>query len=958
MRLLLVTVAVLLALGATIAVVWQKRRAEDQRIRAAIEKARADRKAGRATAAARLLAPIEAERSGRSDVLLELGLAEADRGRLAAAMYAWEQIPASSPDFPSAATCQAQVEILRGRFEVAETLLLQALGATNVGLIDARDALVRLLRSEGRFAEARRHYLDGMDEAPELVSFLRRLHRLDVEPFASEGIRLYLDKAARQAPEDDRVWLGRAHLETRLGRLDEASRWIEACLKRRPDDPAVWSARLEWAKAAGRPDVALACLPHVPADRARALELRAWFAAHRRDLDDERKALEELIQLDPSLPTALTRLAELSVLAGHPEDAVRYRTRKDERDRNLYKYENILASSEAASKAGDLARISAALGWKFEADCWKAVASGQPSSHPRPPKPEPGVLADLLPILSAVAATKATPAAPPTSASVTFVDDAEAKGLKFVHSNGDPGGLMIPPVTFSGGVGLLDYDGDGWLDVYCVQGGTYPPRPDPAGVGDRLYRNRGDGSFEDVTDAAKLGGDRGYGHGVSVGDYDNDGRPDLFVTRWRTYSLYRNRGDGTFEDVTESVGFGGDRDWPTSSAFADLDNDGDLDLYVCHYLRWDENDTRACIDPKSPAVYHCNPRDFPALPDHVFRNDGGKFVDVTSEAGFVDPDGRGLGVLAADLDDDGRVELFVANDTSANYLFRNLGGFRFEEVGLASGVAANAGGGFQAGMGVASGDLNGDGLPDLAVTNFYNESTTFFRNLGGGFFSDATAAVGLAAPSRFLLGFGVSFLDANADGFLDLMTVNGHVHDGRPQFPYTMPAQLLLGNAQGRLTDVTQAAGDPFKVLRLGRGLAVGDLDNDGRVDALVLSQNEPVAYFHNRPQPGQTSGHHVTLRLLGRESNKDAVGARVTLTSAGRPRLIQRIGGGSYQSASDPRLHFGLGDSTKVDKVEVKWPSGRVDLYENLAADTGHLLQEGDPTPHPLPGWKAPATP
>ncbi len=290
----------------------------------------------------------------------------------------------------------------------------------------------------------------------------------------------------------------------------------------------------------------------------------------------------------------------------------------------------------------------------------------------------------------------------------------------------------------------------------------------------------------------------GFGHGVAVGDIDNDGHADLFVTRWRSYALYHNKGDGTFEDFTREAGLGGDRDWPTSAALADLDGDGDLDLYVCHYFKWNEKENRSCVDPSDPAIYRCLPLDFEALPDHLFRNDGGRFVDVTREAGIVDINGRGLGVLAADLDDDGRIDLFVANDMTANYLFRNLGGFRFEEIAQTAGVAASASGSYQAGMGVACGDLDGDGRLDLAVTNFYNESTTFFQNLGAGFFTDQTAAIGLAAPSRYVLGFGISFVDANNDGSLDLITANGHVHDGRPQYPWKMPVQLYLGDGRGK----------------------------------------------------------------------------------------------------------------------------------------------------------------
>src|SRR5262249_17705416 len=272
----------------------------------------------------------------------------------------------------------------------------------------------------------------------------------------------------------------------------------------------------------------------------------------------------------------------------------------------------------------------------------------------------------------------------------------------------------------------------------------------------------------------------------------------------------------------------------TWSALADLDGDGDLDLYVCHYAAWDLANPRICRDPKTQAYLNCSPLLAEALPDRLFRNDRGRFVDVTAGSGIVDRDGRGLGVALADLDADGRVDLFVANDSSANFLFRNLGGMRFEETAHAAGVAGNASGNYQAGMGVAAGDLDGDGLIDLAVTNFFGESTTFYRNLGGGLFTDATSTVGLAVPSRHLLGFGVAFRGGNGGGRLDLVSANGHVNDLRPNFPYLMPAQLLLGGSDGRLTDVSGIAGAPWRMPRMGRGLAVGDLDNDGRLDVLI----------------------------------------------------------------------------------------------------------------------------
>jgi len=426
---------------------------------------------------------------------------------------------------------------------------------------------------------------------------------------------------------------------------------------------------------------------------------------------------------------------------------------------------------------------------------------------------------------------------------------------------------------------------------------------------------------------------------VTVGDYDNDGHPDLFVTRWRSYALYHNRGDGTFEDATSAAGLGGDRDWPTSSAFGDLDGDGDLDLYVCHYSTWNPQTSPPCPHPGRPGEYsYCGPRVFPSTQDHLFRNDGGHFVDVSEQAGVkaADVEGRGLGVVIADLDDDGKPDIFVANDLTANFLFRNQGGMRFQESGWESGVAANAGGGFLAGMGVACGDLDGDGLIDLAVTNFYGESTTFYQNLGGGQFSDRTAAIGLAAPSRYLLGFGTAFWDADNDGRLDIATANGHVNDLSPNIPFAMPAQLLL--SRGRLLDVTRYAGACWNQPRLGRGLAVGDLDNDGRLDVLIVSEGAPLAYFHNQGP----CGNALSLKLVAAAgSNRDAHGARVIVTCGGVRRVALRFGGGSFLSASSDRLHFGLGRHDLAEDAEIHWPSGRVEHYRSLKPGA-YRIREG----------------
>jgi enediyne biosynthesis protein E4 len=278
----------------------------------------------------------------------------------------------------------------------------------------------------------------------------------------------------------------------------------------------------------------------------------------------------------------------------------------------------------------------------------------------------------------------------------------------------------------------------------------------------------------------------------------------------------------------------------------------------------------------------------------------------------------------------------------------------FEEVAESSGLAGNGKGGFQAGMGVACGDLDGDGRPDLGVTNFYNESMTFYHNLGGGVFADHTAAVGLAVPTRYRLGFGTAFLDVDNDGHLDIAIANGHIDDFRPEIPYAMPAQLFVGSEGGQLTDVSDRAGPPWQASRVGRGLAKGDLDNDGRIDILLVGQDGPLAYFHNRT----AGGHSLTLRLEGRTSNRDAVGARVTIVASGRRQVAWRSGGGSYQSASDPRLHLGLGNADRIETLEVAWPSGQVDRFGPLAADTGYLVREGQASAVPLAGFPRPSGP
>ena len=403
------------------------------------------------------------------------------------------------------------------------------------------------------------------------------------------------------------------------------------------------------------------------------------------------------------------------------------------------------------------------------------------------------------------------------------------------------------------------------------------------------------------------------------------------------------------------AGLGGDRDWPTSAAWADLDNDGDLDLYVCHYLKWDAANPPLCGKSDQPETGHsyCDPRTFPALPDHVFRNDGGRFVDVTEEAGIVDRDGRGLGVVAADLDGDGKVDLFVANDTTANYFFRNRGGFRFAEKGEESGLAASATGGYLAGMGVACGDLDGDGRIDLAVTNFFGESTTLYHNHGGGIFSDRSTG---SRPRR------ADSLQCSASGWprSTPTTTAGSTWprptatstDYRPSLPSRCTRSSSSATARAGSSTSRTAPGRPGRSSGWVAAWPSATWTTTAALDVLLVAQNAPLALFRNRVR--RSSGPFPDAGAGGDRSNRDGVGAQVTVTASGRTVVAARFGGGSYLSASDPRLHFGLGAAPEVDRVEVIWPSGRRDRYEGLAADAGYRLREGDPTPIP---WPASAT-
>lgn len=498
--------------------------------------------------------------------------------------------------------------------------------------------------------------------------------------------------------------------------------------------------------------------------------------------------------------------------------------------------------------------------------------------------------------------------------------------------------------SMSGGVGFIDYNNDGWIDIFLVNGSTLEAeRKKINGASDRLYRNNGDGTFTDVTEQAGVK-DSSWGMGVCVGDVNNDGFDDLYVTNFGPNVLYLNNRDGTFRDFSRESKTD-DPAWSSSAAFGDYDRDGDLDLYVSNYLEFDVGR----LPQDSPLCRYrgikvqCGPRGLVPAPDRFYENLGdGRFIDVTAKSGIARAKPYyGLGVVWGDYDNDADLDIFVANDSTPNYLFRNNGDKTFEEVALLAGVALSEDGREQAGMGVDFADYDNDGDLDLTVTNFSEDYNTLYRNEGDGSFSDISYAVGFGEVTWPFLGWGTQFVDLDLDGWQDLVVANGHVYpevDAHQLGTTYRQRNLLFRNVIGRkFEEVGRQAGSGWQTVESNRGLAAGDIDNDGQMDLLIASLDTAPLLLRNQNK----SGKWVLLKLKGTRSNRSAVGARLTLRAGGQTQIREIKSGGSYQSQSDLRVHFGLGLSTKVDELQVRWPSGKVQKLTDIEANKIHVLEE-----------------
>ncbi len=539
------------------------------------------------------------------------------------------------------------------------------------------------------------------------------------------------------------------------------------------------------------------------------------------------------------------------------------------------------------------------------------------------------------------------PATDMAAAEGRYVDVTQAFGIDFRHEHGGSGEKFLPE-TMGSGAAWLDFDRDGWLDLYLVNSAPLPGYAPKAPPRNHLYRNVGGKRFENVTERAGVG-DTGYGMGAFAADYDGDGDPDLYVTNLGSNVLYRNEGDGTFRDVTDSAGLG-NKFWGTAASWFDADGDGLLDLYLTNYVYFSVmGRPDPCGDPKPGWRTYCPIDFYRAQPDVLYRNRGdGTFEDITEAAGLVvEEPGKGLGCVATDLDDDGDLDLFVANDGTPNFLFLNRGDGTFEDATLISGVGYNALGKTEACMGVAAGDLDGDGDFDLFATNFSNESNTLWQNEGGGVFEDSTARFGLATSSLPLLGFGTAAIDVDQDGWLDLVVANGHILDNvnlyYQNIEFAEPNLLYLARPnETRVTfeEVGARYGEGFRRPEPSRGLAVADWDNDGDWDLLITNSNQAPTLLRN-----DSPRRHgfVRLRLRGTSGNRDAIGARVIAEVSGRSQHFEVRAGESYLSTHDPRILIGLGTASQIDRLEVQWPGGGRQVLRDVPAGSVQVIEETD---------------
>ena len=535
------------------------------------------------------------------------------------------------------------------------------------------------------------------------------------------------------------------------------------------------------------------------------------------------------------------------------------------------------------------------------------------------------------------------PTSPPESSPVTFRDITQKAGIHFVHNNAAFGKKYLPE-TMGPGVAFIDYDNDGWQDIFLVNGTDWPGRPAKHST-PKLYHNNHDGTFTDVTHKAGLDVEL-FGMGVAVGDYDNDGFDDLFITTMGQSHLFHNNGNGTFTDVTQKAGLTSPKEFSTSAAWIDYDKDGKLDLVVANYVQWSlEGDLYCTLDGKSKS--YCTPESYKGTSVRLWHNRGdGTFEDATKKAGLAEPTSKTLGIAILDYDNDGWPDLLFSNDTQPNKLYRNNGDGTFTEKAVVAGIAFSEDGVARAGMGVDAADYDRSGSASILITNFANQMLSLYHNEGKGLFVDEAPRSEVGRATLLTLGFGCFFFDYDLDGWPDIFIANGHI-DGdiqrvQPNVKYAMPPHLFRNIGKGNFQEVTKTLGAAFNTPRVGRGAAYGDINNDGRLDLLLSTNGGPAYLFENEAANGSTANKSLRIKLIGTKSNRDGIGTVVKVTTSAGPESQMMRSGSSYLSASELVLTYGLGQLNQADTVEIRWPSGQVDKLSAVAAGQTVTVTEG----------------
>jgi len=549
----------------------------------------------------------------------------------------------------------------------------------------------------------------------------------------------------------------------------------------------------------------------------------------------------------------------------------------------------------------------------------------------------------MLLLVCAVAVLAQTAKKTDASSTITFRDITQKAGIHYAHNNGAFGKKYLPE-TMGPGVAFIDYDNDGWQDIFVANGTNWPGQPSKHST-PKLYHNNHDGTFTDVTHKAGLDVEM-FGMGVAVGDYDNDGYDDLFVTAMGQSRLFHNNGNGTFTDVTQKAGLMGPKEFSTSAAWVDYDKDGKLDLVVGNYVQWSiESDLYCTLDGKSKS--YCTPESYKGISVRLWHNRGdGTFEDATRKAGLGDPTSKTLGIAVLDYDNDGWPDLLFSNDTQPNKLYRNNGNGTFTEKAVAAGVAFSEDGVARAGMGVDAADYDRSGAPSLLITNFSNQMISLYHNEGKGLFVDEAPRSEIGRDTLLTLGFGCFFFDYDLDGWPDIFIANGHIdvdiQKVQPNVKYAMPPHVFRNLGNGNFQETTNSLGAAFASPRVGRGAAYGDINNDGRLDLLLSTNGGPVYLFENVSSGEAALQKSLRIKLLGTKSNRDGIGSTVKLTAAGETQSKMLRSGSSYLSASELVLTFGLARQEKADAVEIRWPSGQVDRLANIAAGQTITVTEG----------------